>query len=130
MMSDFFGEGFLENDFNEPKSVQDWTEKEIRIATKNLLRDNTCDNCKHSIYCPLKQNKYNTCYKYEESNINDILRIVRQSYPTMISNEIVEVQPMASMKKQIYHLKYVKNTPFRRIINKVKSIFIKRMELY
>lgn len=113
-----------EDEFQNPKLIDEWSEKEIRIATKNLLQDNTCENCKHSIYCPLKQNEYNTCYNYEESSINDILRVVRQSYPTMISKEIVEVQPMASKKDQIYHLKYVKNTSLRRTIDKIKSIFI------
>lgn len=120
----------FDEDFSEPKSVQNWTEKETRIATKNLLQDKACKNCKHNIYCLLKQNEYNTCYNYKESNINDILRIIRLSYPTTISSELTTVQPVSVPNNTIFYLKPIKNTPLYRTINKIKSIFIKRKEIY
>jgi hypothetical protein len=47
-----------------------------------------------------------------------------------MSNEIMSVQPMEAQEGTIFYVKPEKNTLFRRIINKVKSIFNKRKELY
>lgn len=112
--------------FEIPKSVKKWTDEEIRIATKNLLQDKTCDNCRHIIYCQSANNKYNTCYKHEPKpspDVNDIFNIVRMGYPNTIKNELMSAQPMETQRGTIFYLKPVKNTLFRRIINKVKSIY-------
>ena len=66
----------LDGTFNDPKEVEKWIDKEIRIATKNLLQDKTRENCKFNLQCRLFKNKYNTCYLYGPTpNINDMLEL-------------------------------------------------------
>lgn len=138
MTSEDFFEDALSEKFDGPKEVKKWTDEEKRIATKNLLQDKTCENCRYNfetiygIVCTQKNNEYNTCYKYRPNpDINDIFKTVRMSYPNTIKSELVGVQPMEKPDpNSMFYLKPEKNTLFRRIINKVKSIFNKRKELY
>ena len=85
---------------------------EVEIA-KNILLGHNCGNCyKCKSYfdeeCekPEKQ-KYYTCLEWkEDSFIGKVMfPIIRRAYPTLISNKIVSVQPMAAPSKNVFYIK-------------------------
>lgn len=50
----------------ELREIKKWGDEEKLIATKNLLQDKTCENCRYKLYCSLEKNTYNTCYRYKK----------------------------------------------------------------
>ena len=86
-------------------SLDKWTDWERREAVKNLLHDKTCDSCINKYDCPIVNNKYKTCYEYEYNEMENVFRLVGSVSPSLISKEIIPVQPMSGQSGTIYHLK-------------------------
>lgn len=59
---------------------------------QNLYENKNCDNCSKKIFC-IKENY--TCESWEKDLlIEDMLKIVRVGFPTMVKSDIVSEIPM------------------------------------
>ena len=65
------------------KEIEKWTSRRTKIATKNALRDKTCDKCEHHLYCKLVNNKFFSCYLFKAISYLG-LNILQRAYPTLL----------------------------------------------
>ena len=83
----------------------------MKTATraKWLLQGKGCDDCQRSSTCKKNQEELLVCGSWEkESDLSKlILPLIRKSYPSLIANELVSVQPMASSTGVIYGMNTV-----------------------
>lgn len=97
------------------RDLENWNNQQIKIATKNSLKNNVCDNCFRSKYCKIARNKFNSCYAWK-SALKFILPIIRRVAPTTIANSLVSTQPISKPSSQIFYLNYkFKKSFFSRI---------------
>jgi len=65
---------------NKIKEIEKWTSRRTKIATKNTLRDKTCDKCEHHLYCKLANNKFFSCYLFKAISYKGKILLQRVYY--------------------------------------------------